>query len=84
MTPIVIDLFYPGGSDPGGDDCARQVYHPPDRKKVAFNAVFGRLRDPGVIRSHKYLITPHIHHPPDLNQLNRSSGSSFRGQGEKI
>ena len=50
MTPIVIDLSYPAGSDPGGDDSARQVYHPPDRKKVAFKAVFGKLRDPGVIR----------------------------------
>ena len=70
MTPTVNDLSYPGGSDLGGDAGTVQLYHPPDREKAAFKAVFRRLRDPEVIRSHKYLITPHIHHPLDLNQLN--------------
>ena len=70
MTPIVHGLSYPGGSDPGGDDCTKQPYHPPDQEKAAFKAVFRMVCDPGVIISRKNLITPQIHQPLDLNQFN--------------
>ena len=40
MTPIVHGLSDLGGSDPGGDDCAEQLYHPPDQEKAAVKADF--------------------------------------------
>ena len=40
MGPILNDTPDPGGSDPGGDSCSWQLYHPPDQENAAFKAVF--------------------------------------------
>ena len=61
MRPIFNDTPDPGGSDPGGDSCSWQLYHPPDQENAGFKAVFRSLPDPGGMKSPKSLITPQMH-----------------------
>ena len=52
MGPILNDTPDPEGSDPEGDSCSWQLYHPPDQENAAFNkAVFWSLPDPGGMKS---------------------------------
>ena len=57
MTSIVHGPPDPGGSDPGGDDCTKQLYHPPDQNKAAFNARRGKAQQLERVTRKK------IHHP---------------------